>query len=78
MNKLLKNCLLIFFLFLCITGCSKSESSKVDTVIEENTSRTTVSGEFTEEVRDVIPDYCFDDVTSCVALVTEFQSKRLK
>lgn len=37
-------------------------------------ARTTVSGSFTVNVRDVIPDYCFDDTTPNVAVVTEFQS----
>ena len=35
---------------------------------------TTVRGSFTVCVRDIIPDYCFDDVTPNVAVVTEFQS----
>ena len=35
---------------------------------------TTVSGSFTVSVRDIIPDYCVDDVTPNVAVVTEFQS----
>ena len=70
MNKCLK-IFTIVALFLCIAGCNKSE---VDVAIGEATSRTTISGEFTVGVRDVIPDYCFDDVTPCIALVTEFQS----
>ena len=43
-------------------------------IVKEDTSKTIISGEFTVGVRDVIPDYCLDDVTPCVALVTEFQS----
>ena len=39
-----------------------------------NVEKTTVSGSFTVCVRDVIPDYCMDDVTKNVAVVTEFQS----
>ena len=39
-----------------------------------NAEKTTVSGSFTVCVRDVIPDYCMDDVTKNVAVVTEFQS----
>lgn len=73
MNKCLK-IFTIVALSLCIAGCNKSETSEVDVAIEEATSRTTISGEFTVGVRDVIPNYCFDDVTPCVALVTEFQS----
>lgn len=73
MNKCLK-LLTILVLSLCIAGCGKSEISEVEIIKEEDTSRTIISGEFTVGVRDVIPDYCFDDVTPCVALVTEFQS----
>ena len=35
----------------------------------------TISGSFTATVRDVIPDYCLDDTTPLVAVVTEFQSQ---
>lgn len=73
MNKCLK-IITILALSLCITGCGKSKIIEVDTTIEEVISRTIISGEFTVSVRDVIPDYCFDHVTPCVALVTEFQS----
>ena len=55
-------------------SCGKSEINEVGATIEEDVSRTIISGEFTVGVRDVIPDYCLDNVTPCVALVTEFQS----
>lgn len=35
----------------------------------------TIGGSFTATVRDVIPDYCLDDTTPLVAVVTEFQSQ---
>ena len=73
MNKCLK-LFTILVLSLCIAGCGKSKTSEVDAIKEEDTSRTRIRGEFTVGVRDVIPDYCYDDVTPCVALVTEFQS----
>ena len=50
-----------------------SEEQKIIYTQPSNT-KTTVSGSFTVGVRDVIPDYCFDDVTPNVAVVTEFQS----
>lgn len=46
----------------------------VDDSKKNDTNRTVISGEFTVGVRDVIPDYCYDQVTPCVALVTEYQS----
>ena len=64
-------------------GNQGSEQSKKETeVLEEqkmvdtqtNSMETTVRGSFTVYVRDVIPDYCMDDVTPTVAVVTEFQS----
>ena len=41
---------------------------------QKSETKTTISGSFTVCVRDVIPDYCMDDVTKNVAVVTEFQS----
>ena len=41
----------------------------------ENFTGATVSGSFSVCVRKVIPDYCFDEVTPNVAVVTEFQSQ---
>ena len=73
MNKCLKIIFLLVLSFSLI-GCEKNEISKLDATTQENTSRSIISGEFTVGVRDVIPDYCLDDVTFCVALVTEFQS----
>lgn len=73
MNKCLK-IFIILALSLCIIGCGKSQVSEIDAIIQKNINKTIISGEFTVCVRDVIPDYCLDDVTPCVALVTEFQS----
>lgn len=73
----MKRYLKIIFLLalsLCVISCGKSEINEADATIEEDISRTIISGEFTVGVRDVIPDYCLDDITPCVALVTEFQS----
>lgn len=61
-------------LVVCLVGCGKSEGTKTFGNEEAQTNSTTVSGSFTVEVIDVIPDYCFDDVTPCVAIVAEFQS----
>ena len=64
-------------------GNQGAEQSKKETeileeqkMIDTQTSslETTVSGSFTVYVRDVIPDYCVDDVTPSLAVVTEFQS----
>jgi hypothetical protein len=64
-------------------GNQDTEQNKNETEVSEeqeiiytqpSNTKTTVSGSFTVGVRDVIPDYCFDDVTANVAVVTEFQS----
>lgn len=64
-------------------GNQDTEQNKNETEVSEeqeiintqpSNTKTTVSGSFTVGVRDVIPDYCFDDVTPNVAVVTEFQS----
>ena len=73
MKKYIK-IIILLALSLCVISCGKSEINEVGATIEEDVSRTIISGEFTVGVRDVIPDYCLDNVTPCVALVTEFQS----
>lgn len=76
---------LLISAMMVMSVCSKQdmEGNKAETFIsteqeEMNTPasdiKTTVSGSFTVGVRDVIPDYCLDDVTPSVAVVTEFQS----
>ena len=77
MKKLIK-IIILLALSLCVISCGKSEINEVGATIEEDVSRTIISGEFTVGVRDVIPDYCLDNVTPCVALVTEFQSYPLQ
>ena len=70
---------------MVMSACSQqdTEVNKTEDIIsteheERNTPpneiKTTVSGSFTVGVRDVIPDFCFDDVTPNVAVVTEFQN----
>jgi len=57
--------ILILCIILCIfAGCS----NKPETVNAK------IEGSFCVMVRDVIPDYCLDDFTPQVAIVTEFQS----
>lgn len=76
---------LLILAMMVMSACSKqdTEVNKTEALIsteqEEmktppNDIKTTVSGSFTVGVRDVIPDYCLDDVTPSVAVVTEFQS----
>lgn len=50
-----------------------SEEQEINDTLSNN-AKTTISGSFTVCVRDIIPDYCMDGVTSTVAVVTEFQS----
>lgn len=74
MKRQIKN-ITIGLSLICLTiymaGCGKTEA--VDTE-ESTTPSTTISGSFTATFRDIIPDYCFDDVTPCVAVVSDFQS----
>lgn len=50
------------------------QESIEDLVLSADENQSIVSGSFTVGVRDVIPDYCLDDFTPNVAVVTEFQS----
>lgn len=61
----------VFLAVLCaLSLCTCGQQRQT----EAQGSKTVISGEFTVSVRDVIPDYCRDDFTPVVALVTEFQS----
>lgn len=62
----MKKTIVLIIMFVCLftlSGCNKTNNETV-----------TISGSFTVGVRKVIPDYCFDDVTPNIAVVTEFQS----
>lgn len=52
---------------------TKTENETANNNAEVKTERVTVSGSFVVTVREVIPDYCLDDFTPTVAVVTEFQ-----
>ena len=84
----MRKCILLFlviFATMSMSACSKQDTEidktkeLITTEQEEmntqpNDIKTTVCGSFTVGVRDVIPDYCSDNVTPNVAVVTEFQS----
>lgn len=84
----MKKCILVFLslsMLMVTSACSKSDGeikqteSMISSELEMEDAqssdiKTTVSGSFTVGVRDVIPDYCSDDTTPSVAVVTEFQS----
>ena len=48
-------------------------SLNTENKVEEESDKAMVSGSFTVTVRDVIPDYCLDETTPTVAVVTQFQ-----
>ena len=48
-------------------------SLNTENKVEEESKKTIVRGSFTVSVRDVIPDYCLDDTTPTVAVVTQYQ-----
>lgn len=48
-------------------------SLNTENKVEEESNKTIVRGSFTVSVRDVIPDYCLDETTPTVAVVTQFQ-----
>ena len=72
-NVCLKRIIHFIIVLICIwglIGCNKKTVEDVQTI--NNT--VTVSGSFIVSVREVIPDYCLDNITPNVAIVTEFQS----
>lgn len=82
---LMKKCnfllLLVLAVMICACGSQNVETAENAQIndgeavvsTQENDSETTVSGSFAVNVLEVIPDYCLDNVTPRVALVTEFQ-----
>lgn len=89
MKKHILFALLLSFVFIS-TACNKSDTinntSEIDSFSTEDitqtqndkvvtdTTQSTISGSFTVGVKYVIPDYCYDDKTPTIAVVTEFQS----
>lgn len=72
MKKQIKNItmgLSLICLTLSMTGCGKTDAAEAPA-----TPSSTISGSFTATFRDMIPDYCLDDVTPCVAVLSDFQS----
>ena len=68
---------LLLSVTMAMSACSKqnAEKNEPEEILSQSKDvKTKVSGSFTVGVRSVIPDYCFDDVTPNVAVVTEFQS----
>ena len=75
---------MILVLILC-TACGQEPEDRYDEGYQagyagalaeaggEKAGGVTISGSFTAMVRDVIPDYCLDDTTPQVAVVTLFQ-----
>lgn len=74
MKRQIKNItigLSLICLILCMIGCGKTEATDTEAPA---TPTCTISGSFTATFRDMIPDYCLDDVTPCVAVLSDFQS----
>ena len=70
----IKKCLLLLLAVLLLCSCGVQDTPAPDPQPAPAES-CTISGSFTATVRDVIPDYCLDDTTPLVAVVTEFQSR---
>lgn len=77
--------IIITFSFMLLSACSVAGSSEIlqeetltqnePQAMEKQTVPARLTGSFTVTVREVIPDYCLDDVTPAVAVVTCFQDK---
>ena len=68
--KRLISLIILTVCMLGLSGCTPKNAENIQTLNKTST----VSGSFTVSVQDVIPDYCFDNITPNVAIVTEFQS----
>ena len=64
----MKKYTVLLLTLICIStlsGCGKS--------ISKENVQTKITGDFVVMVRDIIPDYCLDNITPTVAVVTLFQ-----
>ncbi len=66
--------LILLCVVLLMSACVQTDDSS-DLPEDEihDAPKTTISGSFTVCVRDVIPNYVFDNTTPSVAIVTQFQ-----
>ena len=69
----IKKCLLLLLAVLLLCSCGVQDTPAPDPQPAPAES-CTIGGSFTATVRDVLPDYCLDDTTPLVAVVTAFQS----
>ncbi len=70
----MKKCILLIVSLLLIFAITACANDVEDEKLPQTVEKTTISGSFTVCVRDVIPDYVFDNTTPSVAIVTQFQS----
>lgn len=66
MKKIRRTIVLLLAMAVALTACGTQTVEAYENI--------RISGGFTATVREVMPDYCFDNVTPAVAVVTEFQS----
>ena len=70
--------ILIIMVSLLFTGClvnNEDYTSEIESQQEVEDKDVEISGSFVVTIRDIIPDYCLDDFTPQVAVVTQFQSR---
>jgi len=70
----MKKCILLIVSLLLIFAITACANDVEDEKLPQTVEKTTISGSFAVCVRDVIPDYVFDNTTPSVAIVTRFQS----
>ncbi len=69
---------LLIILSLLFVGCTSRNKEDIKDEInnkKETVNNVKISGSFIVTIRGIIPDYCFDDSTPSVAIVTLFQDK---
>lgn len=70
MSKRLIALMLVIMMVALIIGCSQKN---LDKEIDKNEINAQITGAFVVTIRDIIPDYCLDNFTPQVAVVTQFQ-----
>lgn len=74
MKNIMAYIIVVIICLTMFTGCNQYSSKETDIQNDNQLINVGIEGGFVATVRGIIPDYCLDDKTPQVLILTEFQS----